>query len=711
MSEVSAKQQITVPVDPCREAGIGVGDHFRAGLRRSWARLVPIPLCLVAIPGFGESDDGHDDDARPRIHEEIIVYGRAQHHIGTATSAAEGVVGYADYHLPPLLRVGELVEAVPGMVATQHSGTGKANQYFLRGFNLDHGTDFAAHLNGVPLNMRSHGHGQGYLDLNFIIPELVQTAVYRKGVHHAEKGDFSSAGSVDFSYYERLPAPFVQLTMGEHGYVRGVLAGSVDVGGGELTGAVAKTGYEGPWLLDEDLAQSKIYLGYGFSIGPARGQIALHGYAGRWKATDQIPRRAVRAGLVSRTGYVDPDLGGDTDRVGVAARLEGDRWRAGAYRLDYDFSLFSNFTYQLDDPELGDEFEQRDDRTLSGAWFAGERNTSLAGLPALLRWGVEARRDDIHEVGLFGTQARVRNQVRRHDRVDETSIGAYGELGVHATDRIRATLGLRADHYDWEVTGLAEAYRAVGEDSLACPKVSLAYRILDGLEAYANWGRGFHSNDARVGPDGNGTAAKGGSDLLSRSEGAEFGLRFEPHASFNATLVGFHLRLDSELVYVGDAGSTEPSDGSKRRGLEIAGFWQARDWLAVNAAYTWSRAELDTGDEVAGAVGITGNVGVNALFGQGFHASLNVRFLGEAPLSDDGSVRSEPFWLSHVGIGWQIGRTDIGLDVFNLFDSSDDDIAYYYHSRLPGEPVQGVLDTHFHPLEPRTVRARVAVHL
>ena len=666
---------------------------------------------LVAIPGFGESDDGHHDDDHPHIHEEIIVYGRAQHHIGTATSASEGVVGYADYHLPPLLRVGELVEAVPGMVATQHSGTGKANQYFLRGFNLDHGTDFAGYLDGVPLNMRSHGHGQGYLDLNFMIPELVQTAVYRKGVHHAEKGDFSSAGSVDFSYYERLPEPFVQLALGEHGYVRGVLAGSVDVADGVLTGAVDKTSYQGPWLLDEDLAQSKIFLGYGFLIGPARGQIALHGYAGRWNATDQIPRRAVRGGRVPRTGYIDPDLGGETDRVGVVARLEGDRWRTGAYRLDYDFSLFSNFTYLLDDPELGDEFEQRDDRTLSGAWVAGERNVRFAGLGALLRWGVEARRDDIREVGLYGTQARVRNNVRRHDRVDETSIGGYGELGVHATDRFRALLGLRADYYDWEVTGLDETYRVAGDDSLASPKVGLAYRILDGLEAYANWGGGFHSNDARVRPDGNGTGAKGGGDLLSRSEGAELGLRFEPHASFNATLVGFHLGLDSELVYVGDAGSTEPSDGSKRRGVEIAGFWQARDWLAVNAAYTRSRAELDTGDEVAGAVGVTGNAGVNALLGRGFHVSVNVRFLGDAPLSDDGSIRSESSWLSHVGVGWHVRRTELALDVFNLFDSSDDDIAYYYPSRLPGEPAEGVLDTHFHPLEPRTARVRVVVHL
>lgn len=674
-------------------------------------RLGLLCLGLPGAPAVGQTyHDHHHDHDQPHIHEEIIVYGRAEHRIGAATSASEGMVGYADYHVPPLLRVGELVEAVPGMIATQHSGTGKANQYFLRGFNLDHGTDFSAHLDGVPVNMRTHGHGQGYLDLNFIIPELVQTAVYRKGTHHAGNGDFSSAGSVDFSYYRRLPEPFVQATLGEHGYRRGLAAGSGDLGDGVLTAAVDDTRYDGPWLLEEDLRQSKFHLAYGFWLGEAEGQVALHGYSGRWNATDQIPRRAVRDGRVRRTGFVDPDLGGDTSRVGVVARLEAEGWAAGAYRLDYDFTLFSNFTYLLDDPERGDEFEQRDDRTLSGLWAGGERNLWLGGLPVLLRWGAEARRDDIDEVGLFGTDSRVRTRVRRRDRVEESSMGAYGELGVHASERIRAVFGLRADRYDWDVAALDRARGSSGDDGLASPKLSVAYRILDGLEAYINWGRGFHSNDVRLLPVEDGPASRG-ADLLAVSEGAEVGLRFEPHESFNASLVSFDLGLNSELVYVGDAGVTEASDASERRGLEVSAFWQARDWLTLNGAYTRSDAELEGGAEVAGAVGVTGSFGVNALLGRGLHVSLNARYLGDAPLNDDGSVRSDASWLSHAGLGWHYRRFEFAVDVFNLFDSSDDDIAYHYRSRLPGEPAGGVLDTHFHPLEPRTVRLRVAAHL
>ena len=203
-------------------------------------------------------------------------------------------------------------------------------------------------------------------------------------------------------------------------------------------------------------------------------------------------------------------------------------------------------------------------------------------------------------MGLYATASRARTDVRRRDRLDEASIGLYSELGVHATERIRVTVGLRGDYYDWEVAALDRWDQAAGNDSLAGPKVSVAYRILDGLEAYANWGRGFHSNDVRL---------RGEAGLLAASEGAELGLRFEPHPSFNATLVGFRLGLDSELVYVGDAGATEPSGASVRRGVEIAGFWKARDWLTLNAAYTDSGAELDNGDEIVGAVGVTGPLG------------------------------------------------------------------------------------------------------
>ena len=677
---------------------------------RSRVHAALVAVGALATPVVLEADDR--DHGHVHIDEEIVVYGRAQPQIGTAATASEGTVGHADYHHSPLLRVGELAEAVPGMVATQHSGTGKANQYFLRGFNLDHGTDFSAHLDNVPVNMRTHGHGQGYLDLNFLIPEMVETAEYRKGVYHAEKGDFSSAGSVDFTYRTELPEPVLQVALGEHGYARGMSAGSAPLANGVLTGAVAATRYDGPWRLDENLEQYKFHVGYGRAFGSVEVRAAVHGYDSQWNATDQIPHRAVRAGLLARTGFVDPDLGGETRRFAATAQADAGAWRIGAYWLDYDLTLFSNFTYLLDDPARGDEFEQRDDRKVRGLWLHGDTSGWIAELPASFRWGVEGRFDDIDEVGLYGTNARVRTHVRRRDRVDEASVGAYGELELGLRERLRGVLGLRADYYDWDVSAMRADQDTAGDDRLVSPKVSVAYEVADGLETYLSWGRGFHSNDVRVlrAPGEAAAAGTSAPDVLAASEGAEIGLRFEPRPSFNATLIGFWLELDSELVYVGDAGVTEPSGASVRKGLELTAFWQPRDWLTLNAAYTASDAQLEGGEEIPGAVERTFHAGATALLGAGLRASLKARYLGEAALVEDGSVRSDASWLVHAGLAWRYRRAEFGLEVFNVLDSRDDDIAYYYASRLAGEPAEGVLDTHFHPLEPRTMRARFVLH-
>ena len=289
-------------------------------------------------------------DGNSEVVEELIVYGRAQELLGTANAASEGVVGFDDILLSPILRVGELVEAVPGMVATQHSGTGKANQYFLRGFNLDHGTDFSAFVDGVPINMRTHGHGQGYLDLNFFIPELVQTTTYRKGPYSPLVGDFSSAGSVDFRLVDSLEEGSINATVGSYDYYRVTGMSGFDALGGTMVAAADYTTYASPWEIDEDLRQTKFYLSYKTDIGNAVGRVSMLGYSGEWNSTDQIPERAVASGLIDERGFIDPDLGGHTDRYGITGDLSFEDWKITAYLVDYDFGLYSNFTYLLEDP-------------------------------------------------------------------------------------------------------------------------------------------------------------------------------------------------------------------------------------------------------------------------------------------------------------------------------------------------------------------------
>lgn len=646
--------------------------------------------------------------------EELVVYGRAEQLVGAAHSASEGIIGYADLQLPPLLRVGELMEGVPGMVATQHSGTGKANQFFVRGFNLDHGTDLAVHAGGVPINMRTHGHGQGYLDLNFIIPETVETLTYRKGTYSAQVGDFSSAASAEFEFYDRLPTNVVQVTGGSYDYWRGVAAGSTEFGEVTLTSALDFTGYEGPWDLPEDLRQVRLHVGAGFDLGSARTQLTLQGYDGKWNSTDQVPLRAVEEGLISPLGFIDPDLGGKTERWALSAKFETGPADIVAYVVDYDFQLFSNFTYLLDNPDRGDQFEQVDDRTIYGARVDGLNQLGAWDRPAFFRWGGDIRIDDIDEVGLFSTEARQRFSTTRQDTVRQSSASAYAEVEVAPTDRLRLVGGVRADYFDWKVDALMEENSGSGDDALISPKLAASYRMSDSVEGYLNWGRGFHSNDVRgaeISIDPGTGLAVDPVDVFAKADGAEIGLRFERGSDFNATLVGFQLDLDSELVFVGDAGTTEPNGATRRRGVEIAGFWQANGWLAMNAAYTYTDARFreDQGDgrEIPGAIDSTLTFTANGVWSNGISASARVRWLADAPLIEDGSVRSDDSLLVNASLGYRTGPMEFRLEAFNLLDSTDADISYFYASRLPDEPAEGVEDIHYHPLEPRSVRATV----
>lgn len=671
-------------------------------------------LASFVVPGVGLADETSTSDDESVT--EIVVYGRALTQLGTAQSASEGVVGFDDIQLAPMLRVGELVEAVPGMVATQHSGTGKANQYFIRGFNLDHGTDLAVSVEGVPINMRSHGHGQGYLDLNFLIPETVRTTRYQRGPYSASVGDFSSAASVNFDLYDRLPDNIATLSVGQFGYGRSLLAGSAGGPALSITGALDVSRYDGPWDLNEDLEQTKFMAAMNTTFADRPLRVTLQGYDSQWQSTDQVPQRAISSGVISSLGFIDPDLGGSTERYALTARWGDDDWALSAYAIDYDFSLFSNFTYFLNDPVNGDEFEQRDERRVYGLALQSQRAFDAFNTSHLWRWGGDLRYDDVGEVGLYGTQARVRRETVRQDSLSEASLGIWSDIAVDLTDQLRMVAGVRYDYFDWDVTAQRSENSGQGNDGLISPKISFAFQFSDHIEGYANWGRGFHSNDVRgatIQREPLSGDPVDSVDALIASEGGEFGVRIEAAETFNATLTAFWLALDSELVYVGDAGSTEPNDGSRRYGAEVSLFWQARDWLAWNAAYTYTDARFDItspDDEIPGAVPATLTTGVNAVWKNGVAASARLRWLSDAPLVENGSLRSDDSLLVNAGLRYRYGNAEYRLDVFNLLGSDAADIAYFYASRLAGEALSGIEDTHLHPLEPRAVRASVTWH-
>ena len=649
--------------------------------------------------------------------DEIVVLGRWDNPVGISRSASQGVAGNAEIEARPRSRTGEILEVVPGLIVTQHSGSGKSNQMFLRGFNLDHGTDFATFVDGMPVNMPTHGHGQGYTDLNFLIPELVERIEYRKGAYYAEVTDFSSAGAAYLSTYRQLDEGLVKVGVGAEGYLTALAADTFTLPAGSLTYGIQANRYDGPWVdIEEDATRDHLLVRYA-GTGSAGGawNIALMGYDASWSSADQVPLRAVESGSIARFGSLDTTLGGDSSRYSVSGDWRADvgpgRLRLNAYTIDYDLNLFSNFTYFLDDPTDGDQFEQLDERRVTG----GELAYSLGEGRSTHTFGAAQRYDDIGDVGLFRTRALERIATVRRDSVDELAFGVYYANETRWNDRFRSVLGVRADRYELDVTSDLRENSGTADDSLLSPEMSLIYAVGDTAEVYLSAGRGFHSNDARgttitVDPVTRDPANQ--VDPLVPARTGEIGVGAFVADRLNVSAALWRVDLDSELLFIGDAGNTEASRPSTRYGIEVPLYYRPTDrvTLDLEVALTESHfTEADpAGDEIPSSIDRVLAAGITFEQPRGFYGSARLRYFGPRPLIEDGSVESGSSVILNAGLGWRRGAADVRVDVLNLLDSEDDDITYFYASRLTGEPAEGVEDLHFHPIEPRTARAHAA---
>ena len=648
----------------------------------------------------------------------VKVIGRIDDLIGTAASASEGRVGAVDLRARPIMREGELLETVPGVIVTQHSGDGKANQYFVRGFNLDHGTDFQTKLEGMPLNMPTHGHGQGYTDLNLLIPELVDHLEYKLGVHHAELGDFGSAGGAEFHLVRSLDAPFASTEYGANGLARLAAGGSRTVGAGTLLlGGEAKT-YDGPWERSQDVRKLAGVARYGWTRGGSRLSVLGMAYRNRWNATDQIPRRAVADGRLSRFGTLDSSDGGNAARYSLSGswRHVGGRsvQEVQLYGVHSDLQLYSNFAYFLTDEARGDQFAQWDRRTILGGSATHAQAVELLGTSHELRTGVQLRGDIIGGLGLAQTVARRRVQTIRADRVRQTGAGVFVEAQSRWRPWFRTVLGLRADGHAFDVRSDRAENSGDRTAGIVSPKASLVFAPTPTTELYVSGGTGFHSNDARgttirVDPASGEAASR--VDPLVRSRGAELGLRATPLAQLRSTVSLWTLGLDSELLFVGDAGATEASAGSRRSGITVANFYRPLPSLSLDLDVSLARARFR--DVPADAAHIPGALervvagGVAWLpTDHGVFGAVRARHFGAYALREDDGVRAGASTLLNADAGYLLrSGLRLQLTVLNLTDSRVDDIQYYYASRLRGEPSGGVEDVHFHPAEPRQLRA------
>jgi len=636
--------------------------------------------------------------------------------VGIAASASQGAVTAAQIDERPIMRAGEVLETVPGLVVSQHSGEGKANQYYLRGFNLDHGTDFSTSVAGVPVNTPTGAHAHGYSDVSFLIPELVSGVQFKKGPYFGDEGDFSAAGASNINYVNQLERPIFRASGGNDGWGRLFGAASPRVGGGYLLGALEVNHNDGPWVRPDDYRTINGVLRY--SRGDNRNGFTLTGmgYWADWDSTDQVPERAITEGLIPRFGLIDASDGGKANRQSLAAEYQHSdgpsSLRATGFLLHNSLNLFSNFTYFLDDPEHGDQFEQAERRIAAGGRVTYRRLGHFFERHTESAIGVQVRRDWLDPVGLYRTEDRLRLSTTREDEVGQTMAAVYAQTEIEWTRSLRAMFGVRADRYQFSVTSDNPLNSGDGTDGLVSPKVGAIFGPWKGTEVYLNAGTGFHSNDARGAVTTVDPASGDPVDRVTplvRAKGAEIGLRTVRIRGLQSTVALWYLGIDSELLFVGDAGTTEPGRPSRRVGLEWTNYARLAPWVTVDAdlAFTHARFtdEDPAGSEIPGALDRVISAGLTFEPRKAVFGSLRVRHFGPRPLIEDGSVNSKSTTIWNGEVGYRLSnKARLVLEAFNIFDANVADIDYFYTSRLPGEPADGVDDTHTHPALPRSAR-------
>jgi hypothetical protein len=570
------------------------------------------------------------------------------------------------------------------------------------------------------VNLPTHGHGQGYTDLNFMIPELVRTLTFKKGVYYADEGDFSSAGAANLEYFDVLPSGIATAEGGSFGYFRSLVAASPELGDGHLLAAGEIQYDDGPWREPQNFLKGNLVLRYSEGSDAEGWNLTAMGYKAQWNSTDQIPERAVDEGLISRFGTLDDSDGGDSQRFSLSAawqRTAGDqRTELLAYGYYYDLDLFSNFTYALDQVN-GDQFEQQDERWVTGAKARHDWILPIHGFETENAFGIQVRNDSIRN-GLYATTRRVRRSTTRRDDVNQLSLSPYFETREQWAPWLRSIAGVRYDVYNFNVESNLAANSGSNWDGIVSPKLSLIFGPFAQTELYLNGGTGFHSNDGRgstthVDPlTGERVSPV---DPLVRTKGAEVGLRSTWFPQLQSSVALWILDIDSELIFVGDAGTTEAGRPSQRYGVELANFYTPTEWLALDADFAFTHARFTdsdpSGDHIPGAPDAVIAAGATAhdLWG-GFFGGPRLRYFGPRPLVEDDSERSDGTLLLSATAGYRFGDFwTLSVEVFNAMNAKDEDITYYYASRLPGEPPGpaeggGYDDVHFHPVEKTSVR-------
>lgn len=693
----------------------------------------------------------------------ITVTAERLHLLGTALTASEGIVDDEELELLPVYRPGQLLETVPGLIVTLHSGEGKANQYLMRGYNLDHGTDLETYVDGMPINQPTHAHGQGYTDLNFMIPELADGLTYTKGTYYADVGDFGAVGSVKVSYRDSIPDQ-MSMTIGTLGFQRIMSAGSSALGDGQLLGAVELQYYDGPFVNPDDQRKENAVLRYSEGNDSHGYSLTAMFYHALWNNTTDIPLRAIADGEAQGWfGTLDPTDGGVAWRSSLSFNRHdavGDgTLRSSAFLIENQLHLYNDFTHFLNDPVYGDQEDQMEHRHALGGQVSYTLPTDLGAFPSELIVGALTRYDLLH-VGRDPSADRVTvpaqyspSSFTDDDRVWLFSGAAYVQATTHWTAKLRSVLGLREDYqHGTDIDYEAALHETAGytnggtaQQALAQPKGSLIYTVSDGLELYASAGRGFHSADLRgVNQDVSVDLGLPHTHLLSRQEGQELGLRATPRPDLALTFALFNLWQQSETIIDPDVGADSAGPPSRRYGVEVNITYEVNSFLefygSASVDHTRFTQPLDDGtghlgDYITDAPVATGELALYLTNFGPWSGGLNYRYLGNYPLSSgscndaaaardfpgvatgcanaptaQGQVNAKGFGETNLDVHYALPEHwSAALGLYNLFNVHAAAAQFWYVDRLQSEigigmDRDGRADIHEHPLEPFMAR-------
>lgn len=624
-----------------------------------------------------------------------------------------------DINLRPVNTSQDVLRMVPGLFIAQHAGGGKAEQIFLRGFDIDHGTDIALNVDGIPVNMVSHAHGQGYADLHFLIPETVERVQFAKGPYYAPYGNLATAGYVGFQTKNALDRNILKIGAGQFNTFRTVGAFKLldkPEAARPQNAYIATEYFYSDGYFDSPQAYNRFstFLKYNAAIGNNTYlNASLGAFTSRWDASGQIPDRAVRSGQIGRFGAIDDTEGGSTSRSNLNLRLttalsDGSLLKNQLYLSRYNFELFSNFTFFLNDPVNGDQIRQKEQRNLLGYQGAYLRSDKWNGVEWQTELGVNFRYDAVQDNELSRTKGRREILERKAlGDVNEYNFGFYLDEKIKL-GRLILNPGLRFDQFQFlYVDKLQTAYdRKIVASSLASPKLNLYYTWNDRFQVFANSGYGFHSNDTRV------AVAQNGRETLPRALGYEAGATWKVFPRLLFTLGAWRLHLDQEFVYVGDEAVVEPSGKTTRQGLDFAARWQLAAWLFADADLNYTLARADGTPEgenfIPLAAAWTSIGGLSFNLKNGLNGSLRYRYLGDRPANEDNSVVASGYFLTDLVLNYTRSRFEIGLTVQNLFNRDWNEAQFDTESRLLNE-TEPVSEIHFTPGTPLNVMAHFSL--